>query len=132
MSTSFPSFVNLLAAAEALTDTWSPRVVAQVNDQFVKVARLHGQLTWHAHESEDEMFLILKGNLRIEYRDMAAIELVTGDMHVVSRGVQHNPVAKDVCLIALVEPVTTLHTGDVIIDRTRTLEQQLTGPVRKK
>ena len=125
MAATFPSQTNLLAAAGALTEHWSPRVVAQVNDQYVKVAKVHGQLAWHAHAEEDELFMILQGRLRIEYRDRAAVELAAGDIHVVARGVQHNPVADEECLIALIETVTTRHTGDVVVARTRTLDEQL-------
>jgi len=125
MSDSFPSQVDLLAAAEALTEHWSPRVVARVNDQYVKVAKVQGVLAWHAHEGEDELFLVLKGHLRIEYRDRPAVELAAGSLHVVPRGVEHNPVAEAECLLALVETVTTRHTGDVVTDRTRTLAHQL-------
>jgi quercetin dioxygenase-like cupin family protein len=124
-SPSFPTQVDLLAAAAALADTWSPRVVAQVNDQYVKVARLQGRLAWHAHEGEDELFLVLRGHLRIEYRDRPAVELAAGSLHVVPRGVEHNPVAEDDCLIALVETVTTLHTGAVHTPMTRSLAEQL-------
>ena len=127
MSSIFPSQVNLLATAQALTEHWSPRVVGQVNDQYVKVAKVHGDLTWHAHAQEDELFLVLKGRLRIEYRDRPAVELIAGDMHVVAHGVEHNPIADDECLIALIETVTTRHTGDVVVDGTRTLDQQLAG-----
>ncbi len=130
MTASFPSQTNLLAAAESLTETWSPRVVAQVNDQYVKVAKVHGQLAWHDHAAEDELFMILKGRLRIEYRDRPAVELAAGDIHVVARGVQHNPVADDECLIALIETVTTLHTGEVVVAGTRTLDEQLAPMAR--
>ncbi len=122
---SFPTQVDLLSAAAALADTWSPRVVARVNDQYVKVARLLGQLAWHAHEEEDELFLVLRGRLRIEYLDRPAVELAAGSLHVVPRGVQHNPVAEHECLIALVETVTTLHTGTVQTSMTRSLAEQL-------
>lgn len=122
---SFPTQVDLLAAAAALTETWSPRVVARVNDQYVKVARLHGRLAWHAHDGEDELFLVLRGQLRIEYRDRPAVELAAGSLHVVPRGVEHNPVAEDECLIALVETVGTLHTGHVQTPMTRSLAEQL-------
>jgi quercetin dioxygenase-like cupin family protein len=122
---SFPTQVDLLAAAGALTETWSPRVVARVNDQYVKVARLHGRLAWHAHDEEDELFLVLRGRLRIEYLDRPAVELGAGSLHVVPRGVQHNPVAEHECLIALVETVTTLHTGTVQTPMTRSLAEQL-------
>ena len=125
MNENFPTQVDLLAAARALTETWSPRVVARVNDQYVKVAKVQGVLTWHNHEDEDELFFILEGRLRIEYRDRPHVELGPGALHVVPRGVMHNPVAEQECLLALVETVTTKHTGDVVVDRTRTLEQQL-------
>ena len=121
----FPSQVDLLAAAQALTETWSPRVVARVNDQYVKVAKLLGQFTWHTHEAEDELFLVLRGHLRIEYRDRPAVELPAGSLHVVPRGVEHNPVAQAECLIALVETVTTLHTGRLQTPLTRSLAEQL-------
>ena len=124
-ATSFPTQVDLLAAAAALTETWSPRVVAQVNDQYVKVAKLLGRLAWHAHEAEDELFLVLRGHLRIEYRGQPAVELAAGSLHVVPRGVEHNPVAEHECLVALVETVTTLHTGTVQTPLTRSLEEQL-------
>jgi len=123
----FPTQVNLLAAAQSLSDTWSPRVVAQVNDQYVKVAKLQGVLAWHHHEAEDELFLVLQGHLRIEYRDRPPVELGAGSLHVVPRGVMHNPVADDECLIALVETVSTRHTGDLQMDRTRSLDEQLGG-----
>jgi mannose-6-phosphate isomerase-like protein (cupin superfamily) len=128
MNQTFPSQVDLLAAAESLTETWSPRVVARVNDQFVKVAKVHGVLAWHCHANEDELFFILKGRPRIEYQDRPHVEIAAGSIHVVPRGVMHNPVAEEECLLALVETVTTKHTGDVVVDKTRTLEEQL-GPV---
>ena len=131
MSKSFPTQVDLLAAAAALTDTWSPRVVARVNDQYVKVAKLHGHLAWYAHDREDELFLVLQGRLRIEYRDRPAVDLETGAMHVVPRGIEHNPVAADECLIALVETVTTQHTGNVRTPLTRSLAEQLQRDERR-
>jgi mannose-6-phosphate isomerase-like protein (cupin superfamily) len=125
MNESFPSQIDLLAAAESLTETWSPRVVARVNDQYVKVAKVKGVLTWHCHEDEDELFFILKGRLLIEYRDRPHIDLAAGSLHVVPRGVMHNPVAEEECLIVLIETVTTKHTGDIVVEKTRTLEEQL-------
>ncbi len=115
---------NLLQEAEALTDYWSPSIVGEVNDQYVKVAKLKGELVWHSHENEDELFYILKGRLRIQYRDKN-IDLQEGDMHVIERGVEHNPLAEEECLIALIETKTTLHTGNVVSDRSRSIEEQL-------
>lgn len=127
MSENFPSQVHLLAAARELRERWSPRIVARVNDQYVKVARLQGEFVWHAHADEDELFLVLEGELRIDYRDRPAVRLTPGTLHVVPRGVQHCPVAAQECLIALVETVTTRHTGDVQTDRTRSIAEQLAG-----
>ena len=115
---------NLRQEAARLDDYWSPRIVGQVNDQYVKVARLKGDLTWHKHDDEDELFLVLEGSLRIEYEDHA-VDLQEGDFHVVPRGVLHNPVCDRECLIALIETVTTQHTGDRMTARTRSIEEQL-------
>jgi mannose-6-phosphate isomerase-like protein (cupin superfamily) len=118
--------VNLEAAAGALTEHWSPRVVARVGDQFVKVAKVLGEFVWHAHEHEDELFLVLRGRLRIQFED-GEVELGPGDAFVVPAGVRHNPVAEEECWLALMEPVQTKHTGDVVTDRTRSIDEQLKG-----
>ena len=120
--------VNFLKELELVDEYWSPRVVGQVNDQFIKVAKLKGTFTWHKHDDEDELFYVLKGRLIIEYED-ERVELNTGDFHVVPRGTLHNPVAEDECWVALVETVSTKHTGDVVTDKTRSIEQQLGNPV---
>jgi mannose-6-phosphate isomerase-like protein (cupin superfamily) len=110
--------------ALALTELWSPRVVGELDDAYVKVAKVHGSLAWHSHENEDEMFFILKGHLRIEMED-GPVELDEGQMFVVPKGVRHNPVAETECHILLIERKTTLHTGDVKTDKTRSLAEQL-------
>lgn len=120
---------NLLEELEAVHEYWSPRVVAQVNDQYVKVVKLKGTFTWHRHDEEDELFHVLKGELTIEYED-GKVRLREGDLHVVPRGVLHNPVAGRECWIVLIEPVTTKHTGDVVTAQTKTIEQQLAGKSR--
>jgi len=116
--------VNLRDALGQITDHWSPKVLAQVNDQFVKIAKIKDEFVWHKHDEEDELFYIIKGKLLMQYEDKT-IELNEGDMHVVPKGVLHNPVAKEECWIMLVEPVATAHTGDVITDRTRSLKEQM-------
>lgn len=117
--------VDLLAAFDTVKDYWSPKVVAQVNDQYVKIAKVHGTLAWHSHAGEDELFYIVRGKLRIEYEGGRSIELPAGSLHVVPRGTMHNPVAEEECWVVLIEPVTTKHTGDVVTPLTRTIEQQL-------
>jgi len=123
----FAESVDLLAAAEDLQEYWSPKVVARVNDQYVKVAKLRGHLVWHNHEQEDELFYVLRGNLTIEYEGGRAIHLKTGSIHVVPKGILHNPIAQEDCWIALIETATTKHTGDVNTPPTKTVEQQLTA-----
>ena len=112
------------AAAAKLTELWSPRVIAELDDSFVKVAKVHGSLAWHSHEGEDELFLVLEGSLRIEM-EQRSVELQEGELFVVPKGVRHNPVADDECLVMLVERKTTLHTGSDVTDRTRSIAEQL-------
>jgi mannose-6-phosphate isomerase-like protein (cupin superfamily) len=116
--------VSPAEVAASLTQLWSPRVVAEVNDAYVKVARVHGTLAWHSHDDEDELFLVLEGRLRIEM-DAGTVELGKGEMFVVPRGVRHNPVAENECHVLLVERKSTLHTGTTVTDRTRSIAEQL-------
>lgn len=119
-----PTAINLLQAAEALDALWSPAILAQVNDQHVKVARLKGEFTWHSHPGEDELFLVLRGHLRIQF-EHGETTLGPGDFCVVPRGVRHNPIADEECWVALVETVTTRHTGDVHVEGlTRSVDDQ--------
>ena len=115
------------AVAAALTEYWSPRVVGEIEDNYIKVAKVHGSLCWHSHDDEDELFLVLKGHLRIELENAEVIELDQGEMFVVPKGVRHNPVAAEECHILLIERKSTLHTGDVVMDKTRSLAEQLGG-----
>ena len=110
--------------ASQLSEFWSPRVVAEVDDVYVKVAKVKGTLTWHAHDNEDELFYILKGRLRIEM-EKQTVELSEGDVYVVPKGVRHNPVAEQECHVMLIERKTTLHTGAEVTEKTRSLEEQL-------
>lgn len=90
----------------------------------MKVAKLLGELTWHKHDDEDELFHVVKGRLCIEYED-DAVQLDAGDFHIVPKGAMHNPVAEEECWIALIEPVGTRHTGDKVVAGTRSIEEQL-------
>lgn len=110
--------------AASLSELWSPRVIAEVDDAYVKVARIHGELAWHAHEQEDELFMVLRGRLRIDMED-GAVELSEGEMFVVPKGVRHQPIAEEECHVLLVERKSTLHTGDVLTEQTRSIEEQL-------
>lgn len=110
--------------AAALTEHWSPRVIAELDDSFLKVAKVQGSLTWHSHDNEDELFYVLKGSLRIEMEERTVV-LGQGEAFVVPKGVRHNPVAEHDCHIMLIEKKTTLHTGAEIIEKTRSLTDQL-------
>ena len=110
--------------AESLNELWSPRVVAELDDSYVKVAKVQGTLAWHSHEHEDELFYILKGSLTIEMEDRVVV-LREGETFVVPKGVRHNPVAEQECHIMLIERKSTLHTGSEVTAKTRSLEEQL-------
>jgi mannose-6-phosphate isomerase-like protein (cupin superfamily) len=99
-------------------------VIAEIDDNYVKVAKLQGSFGWHSHAGEDELFLVLKGHLRIEM-DEGAVELAEGELFVVPKGVRHNPVANEECHILLIERKSTLHTGDIVNEKTRSLDEQL-------
>lgn len=109
---------------DGVTEYWSPRVIGRVNDQYVKIAKLKGEFVWHAHDAEDELFLVIRGRLRIQLED-GVVELGPGEFVVVPRGVRHNPMAAEECWVMLIETVTTQHTGDVVTSRTRSIEEQL-------
>ena len=116
---------TIAAELAKVTDHWTPRIIGQVNDQYVKVAKLLGEFVWHAHEDEDELFWVISGRLRIQLENRAEVVLEPGEFFVVPRGVRHNPIADDEVEIVLIETVTTTHTGDVVVDRTVPIERQL-------
>jgi mannose-6-phosphate isomerase-like protein (cupin superfamily) len=110
--------------AISLTELWSPRVIAEVDDAYVKVAKVQGTFGWHAHSDGDELFMVLRGRLRIDM-ESGAVELGEGEMFVVPKGVRHNPSAEQECHVMLIERKSTLHTGDVVNDKTRSIAEQL-------
>ncbi|MGO1070098.1 cupin domain-containing protein [Lysobacter sp. CA199] len=118
------SVTSPAAVAASLTELWSPRVVAEVDEAYIKVARVHGTLAWHSHADEDELFFVLKGRLVIEMEDRSVV-LGEGEMFVVPKGVRHNPIADEECHVLLIERKTTQHTGDVVTDKTRSIDEQL-------
>jgi len=119
-----PGAVSPKDIAASLLEYWSPRVVGAVDDTYVKVAKVQGTLAWHSHEHEDELFFILKGQLRIEM-EQGSVDLREGEMFVVPKGLRHNPVAEQECHILLIERKSTLHTGGVVTDKTRSIIEQL-------
>lgn len=119
-----PGVVSPKQIAAALTELWSPRVIGEVDDAYIKVAKVRGSLAWHSHENEDELFLVLKGRLRIELEG-SAVELDEGEMYVIPKGIRHNPVADEECQLMLIERKSTRHTGTVTTEKTRSLAEQL-------
>jgi mannose-6-phosphate isomerase-like protein (cupin superfamily) len=109
--------VNLAEKLARVPDHWHPRVVAELNGQHVKVVKLAGAFTWHHHEHEDELFLVVRGRLRMELRD-GNVELGPGELIVIPRGVEHRPVADEEVEVLLFEPTGTLNTGNVRDART--------------
>ncbi len=98
---------------------WTPKIIGALNGQEVKLAKLKGEFVWHSHENEDEMFLVLEGSLTMKFRDHE-VELQTGEMLIVPRGVEHNPVSPNGASVLLFEPEATAHTGKVVDERTVT------------
>ena len=119
--------ISVVDACAAAAELWSPRVIARVNDQYVKVARVQGEFPWHAHELEDELFLVLKGALSIgrNEADGGPVTLRPGEMFVVPKGVRHNTSASEETWIVLIETVTTEHTGGEQTPMTRSIAEQL-------
>jgi len=102
--------IDLAAKLACFSEHWQPKLIAELNGQHVKLAKLQGEFVWHAHEHEDELFLVLHGELRMEYRD-GAVTLREGELLVVPRGVEHRPVAEGEVHVLLFEPAGTLNTG---------------------
>ena len=109
--------VNLNEKFGNFSDYWSPKIIGEVNDCHVKAAKLKGEFIWHHHEAEDELFLVVKGTLRMKFRDHEAV-IKEGEFIVVPRGVEHCPVADEEVHIILIEPKSTLNTGNITNERT--------------
>ncbi len=103
---------NLDALFSRFDETWSPRVAGEINDMHLKLAKLEGEFIWHAHQDEDELFLVHRGSLRIELRGREPVVLGPGEFVVIPRGVEHKPVAESPCEVLLLEPRTTVNTGE--------------------
>jgi mannose-6-phosphate isomerase-like protein (cupin superfamily) len=116
--------VNLVVAFGRFADLWSPKVVASLNDYDVKLVRVKGEFVWHRHDETDELFLVVKGKLRIRERERD-VDLAAGELYVVPRGVEHCPVAEDEAQILLFEPRGTVNTGNVRNERTVAPDQRL-------
>jgi mannose-6-phosphate isomerase-like protein (cupin superfamily) len=116
--------VNLTEKFAQFSDHWNPRILGELNGQQVKVAKLKGEFIWHHHDHEDELFLVTKGTLKMEFRNKTVL-IHEGEFIIVPRGVEHKPVAEEEVELLLFEPASTLNTGNIQNDLTRSNLQKL-------
>jgi mannose-6-phosphate isomerase-like protein (cupin superfamily) len=109
--------INFQEKLSKFAEQWSPKNIAQMNDYHFKIVKVQGEFIWHDHPETDEVFIVLKGQLEIKFRD-GSVELKEGEMFVVPKGLEHKPVAQQECHMLLVEPAGTLNTGEVVNERT--------------
>ncbi len=114
-----PERINLAEAISSIDEHWSPRIAGQVNDSYVKLAKIQGAFVWHQHDKEDELFLVVKGRLLMQLRDRD-LWLDEGEFTIIPRGVEHRPVAEEEVHLLLFEPATTVNTGEEVNERTVT------------
>jgi mannose-6-phosphate isomerase-like protein (cupin superfamily) len=115
------SAINLERKLEKISEFWSPKIIAQLNDYHFKLAKVRGEFVWHSHAETDEAFIVLDGELTIEMRNGQAT-IKKGEIYIVPKGVEHRPVAKEECHLMLIEPAGTLNTGDAGGDLTASKE----------
>lgn len=122
-----PAAINLDDKLSQIDKTWTPHIIAQLNGQQVKLAKLEGEFTWHDHANEDELFLVLTGRLRMQMRDESGEQteqtIEPGEIIVIPKGLQHNPIADPGTSVLLFEPAATKHTGEKMLERTVTDQQ---------
>ena len=109
--------VNLVQKFSLFQDYWSPKIAGELNDSYIKLVKLKGEFVWHHHDTEDELFLVIKGRLLIKLRDRD-IFLEEGEFVIIPRGVEHLPIAEEEAHVVLLEPKTTLNTGNVLDEKT--------------
>ncbi len=115
--------VSIKEKFSQFSDHWNPRIIGELNGQHVKAAKLKGAFIWHHHKQEDEMFLVIKGTLKMEFREKV-VEVKAGEFIIVPRGVEHKPVAEEEVELLLFEPASTLNTGNIENEKTKkTLEK---------
>jgi mannose-6-phosphate isomerase-like protein (cupin superfamily) len=116
-----PAKVNLADKLALFSEHWQPKIVGELNGQQVKLVKFQGEFVWHSHEQEDELFLVVRGRFRMDFRDRT-VELAEGEMLVVPRGVEHRPVADEEVAVLLFEPASTVNTGTAGGERTAAAE----------
>ena len=117
-----PEKVNMAQKFASFSDLWNPKIAGEINDCYVKMVKLRGEFVWHHHDNEDELFLVTKGLLRMKLRDAAGAErevrIGEGEFLIVPRGTEHLPIGDDEVHVVLLEPKSTLNTGNVVNERT--------------
>lgn len=116
--------INIDSKLEQINDHWNPRIIGELNGQQVKAVKIQGEFIWHHHDHEDELFFVIKGKLKMEFRDKT-VEIGPGEMIVVPHGVEHRPVAEEEVHMLLFEPASTLNTGNIENERTKKELQKL-------
>jgi mannose-6-phosphate isomerase-like protein (cupin superfamily) len=109
--------INISEKFNLFEDYWNPRIIGELNNQHIKLVKLKGEFIWHKHDEEDEMFMVIKGKLKIEFRNKSVI-LNESELIIVPKGIEHKPVAEEEVQILLFEPGTTLNTGNITNERT--------------
>jgi mannose-6-phosphate isomerase-like protein (cupin superfamily) len=109
--------INFAEKLSKFSEQWSPKIIARLNDYHFKVAKIQGEFIWHDHPETDEVFVVVKGQLDILFRD-GGVSVNEGEMFVVPKGVEHKPVAESECHILLIEPAGTVNTGNIVNERT--------------
>ena len=110
--------INISQKLAQFKDHWNPRIIGELNQQHIKIAKLKGEFIWHKHDEEDEMFLVLKGTLKIAFRDRTET-IQENEIIIVPKGIEHKPIAEEEVSIMLFEPATTINTGDLENEHTR-------------
>jgi len=109
--------VNLAEKFSLFNEHWSPKIVGEINESYVKIAKLKGEFVWHHHDEEDEMFFVIKGKLIMRFRDKD-IQIGEGEFIIIPKGIEHLPVAPEEVCVMLIEPKSTVNTGNIKDDRT--------------
>ena len=111
--------INIMNKFSLFNDQWTPKIIGELNGQYVKVCKLKDNFVWHSHENEDELFMVFKGTLLIDFRDGRTVEVKEGEILIVPKGVEHRPHTNgEIVFNLLFEPKTTLHTGDIETEMT--------------
>ena len=116
--------INISEKLSQFKDYYNPRIIGELNNQYIKAVKLKGEFVWHHHDNEDELFLVIQGKLKMEFRDKI-VEVMPGEFIIVPKGVEHKPVADDEVHLLLFEPASTLNTGNVVNERTREVLEKI-------